>query len=132
MDDVGDGADVFVDAEVRPLDGKFTRETGAMNTLREFGRLTAAQEKRHWSRDAVQRQVTGHLVTVLGGSNRGAFERNAGELLRIEEIGAAQMIVAFAIIGVDAVCLGFQLKRTIGGVLSIECELAGKVVKPPV
>src|ERR1700722_5248443 len=100
-----------------------------MNSLGEFGRLAAAQEKRYRPRHTVQRQIAGHFVTVLGESNRGAFERDAGKLLRIEEIGATQMIVAFAVIGVDAVSLGCQLERAIGRVLTIERKLAGKVVE---
>jgi hypothetical protein len=120
------------DAEFGSLHGQFGREARPVNAARKFGGFAAAQQKGHWMRGAVQGEVAGHFESVFRGTDSRAFEGDDGELLGVEKIRTTQVIVALSIVGVDAFGLRGQLERAIRWILTVEGEMAGKVVEPAV
>ncbi len=80
----------------------------------------------------MQRQVAGHLVAVLDRLDRGALEADAGELLGVEEVWAAQVLVALVIVGVDAFRLEAEAEEALAGVVGVEGETTGDVVEAAV
>src|SRR5262249_48059202 len=76
-------------------------------------------------------QVARHLVAVLDRLDGGALEGDRRELLDVEEVGAAQVVVALLVGGVDALGLDGHAERALAGV-PVDREVAGEVVEPAV
>src|SRR2546426_1020518 len=77
----------------------------------------------------MEAQVSRDLVAVLHRLDAGALEDDRGELLDVEEIGTAQMIVAFRVVRVDAVRINAHAERTLAGIVGIDGEVPGEPVE---
>src|SRR5262249_4742163 len=81
---------------------------------------------------AVQREIAADLEAVLDRLDGGTFEAENGELLDVEEVGAAQVVVTLLVVGVDGFRLDGHGEGRPGGVVGIDGECAGEVVEPAV
>src|SRR5271165_7171845 len=96
------------DAEVLALDRQTAVETGLLHTLHIEG-LAAVEREGDRFLSAVHAEIAGNFVAVLDRLNIGALERYERILFRVEEIGAAQVVVTLLDSRVDAI--GFNGKR---------------------
>ncbi len=69
--------------------------------------------------------LTGPLLQL------GALERESGILLDVKEVGAAQVLVALRLIGIDAGCLDGALHYQLLGILGVEVDHAFEAVETP-
>ena len=97
-------------AEVGALTGS-SNVKPVRNAGRKLGGLAANQIEADRFRYAVHGQVAGDAKTGLGRCDHRALEFDDGELLGVEEVWAAQMLVAFRIVRVDAA--GFDHEREV-------------------
>ena len=77
---------------------------------------------------AVQGEVAGHLQGVrVVHLDRGALEGHGRILFAVEELGAAQMIVALLDAGVDALGLDRQIEPGLAGIGLVDAEVPARI-----
>jgi hypothetical protein len=69
------------------------------------------------------------VIALLDRLDRGALEGDIGELLRVEEIGAAQVIVTLLLGRVDRLGPNGDGESRLCGIILVDDELAGHVVE---
>ena len=92
-----------------------------------------------WSRDAMDREIADDLVnnaSVSGVSTLFAasrVERDIGELLNIEKVRAAKMLVALGVVGVETVGANHAIEiRQLAGFVLSSLVLAADVAEEPI
>src|SRR5262249_33777826 len=84
---VAEGAGHFVHhAEVAPLDRDIADEPGLLHPL-EINLLSSLKHELRLLRLAMHRQIALDFISVLGGFDARAFERDVGVLLGVEKVG---------------------------------------------
>src|SRR5271165_100830 len=132
MDIFAEGGRWLANAEIGSLEREVGRKAGAWGARGKLGCATALQRERDGLGGAVERQVARDLVASFDGLDGGADKVDRGILLGVEEVGAAKMIVAPGVVGVDALRLDVQLERVLGGIVGINGETAGEAVEAAV
>src|SRR5205823_8519328 len=132
VDLVAEGLLELVHAEVAALEHQVGGEAGAADAAGELGLAAALEGEGDRPGLPVQGEVAGHLVAAGDGLDRRALERELGELLDVEEVRAAQVLVALGVVGVHALRLDGQLERRLARRLLVDAEAAGEVVESAV
>ena len=112
-------------AEVAAVDAALETESEALIAPRILAGAARRRFERHLARRSVKRQVAGDLVDAVAGClDALAGECELRELLRVEEVRRAQVIVSLWLAGVDARDLDLRLDLRARGVLRVVFDLA--------
>ena len=108
----------IVHAEVGSLDLDLAEETAPLVFVRTRSFAQHAERHTHRFRDAVDREIPHELIDDailrVGRRAAGRHKRDRWKLLHIEEVGAAQVFVAFLIVGVQRARIDRKAETTVG------------------
>ncbi len=130
FDFVGDGADHEVHAEIAAFDGEGGDSAGAVFAAVVLAGTGVGPGEGDGFGLAEHGDVAGDAVGVVAGFlDFFALERDFRVLAGVEEIGAAEVVVAALVVGVDAGGFDGEGDAAVGGVFGVPFDLGVEIVE---